>query len=428
MNSQSKEKNKRAIILGGGLTGLAAADILADNFDVTVIERQDHLGGLAASFEQNGEYIPKYYHHIIWHNDTTQKYLSRFGLMKGCEWKKINVGIGVKCKITDITKPFQLMGFNYLSFLGRMRFGLFGLYTIFLMNPAKIPDSMDAQSWLEKRAGKEVTKKIFYNLYGRNKFNISLKEVSAKQFAYRLKEREVYDRFTFPKKGLQKLIDGLSDSIKKRGGKIITDADIKHIDSNTKTVLLKDAELKADIIISTIPIPHLLNITSGMPEKYVKQLSKIRWCPCVNVTFGTEQFLNENYYWTNFFDERVHVLMQHSALIDKYSTKVNWVLRYGGSEEDLELPDESIKKEYLGVVKRYFPEIKVKWARVFREKYAEPVYDKDYSSYRPDYSTPIPGFYLAGIQVTHPKIRNMNTALESGIHVANLVLKGKQNH
>ncbi len=31
--------------------------------------------------------------------------------------------------------------------------------------------------------------------------------------------------------------------------------------------------------------------------------------------------------------------------------------------------------------------------------------------------------YNAGIQVTFPKIRNMNVALESGIHVAERIIK-----
>jgi len=41
----------------------------------------------------------------------------------------------------------------------------------------------------------------------------------------------------------------------------------------------------------------------------------------------------------------------------------------------------------------------------------------------PDYKTPIDGLYFAGIQLTYPKIRNMNVALESGIKVANIILK-----
>ncbi|PIN70694.1 amine oxidase, partial [Candidatus Woesearchaeota archaeon CG11_big_fil_rev_8_21_14_0_20_43_8] len=61
------------------------------------------------------------------------------------------------------------------------------------------------------------------------------------------------------------------------------------------------------------------------------------------------------------------------------------------------------------------------WSKVVRTKYAEPVYDKDYAKYMIDHRTDLKGFYLAGIQHTYPKIRNMNTALESGIKISKLV-------
>jgi len=74
---------------------------------------------------------------------------------------------------------------------------------------------LDLETWLHKYAGKEVTEKVWTQLYGRNKFNIPLKKISAKQFANRLYEKEGYDYFTFPTKGMQGMIDGLENDIKK---------------------------------------------------------------------------------------------------------------------------------------------------------------------------------------------------------------------
>ena len=60
---------------------------------------------------------------------------------------------------------------------------------------------------------------------------------------------------------------------------------------------------------------------------------------------------------------------------------------------------------------------------MFREKYAEPIYDKEFSDYKPDYITPVNGLYMTGIQVTHPKIRNMNSALLSGEEISRIILE-----
>jgi len=413
---------KRVIVLGGGLSGLAAADILAENFEVIVLEKQKQLGGLAASFAINGRSIPKYYHHIVAHNSTTKRYLDRFGLLDSCKkWQKIKVAIGINGKIHWVNSILGALTFNHLSPLARLRFGLFGLYTLFLMNPEKIPDEMNANDWLIKLAGKAVTKKIFEPLYATNKFNIPLTEISAKQFANRLNEREIYDKFSYPEKGLQELVDGFEQSIKAKGGAIIAGCDLQKVDVQNKTVVCNNKKIKADAILNTIPIPEFLKVATGLPKEYSAQLAKLRYCPCIGVAFGTEDFLKPGTYWINLFGERIHMIMQHSVLCDSYPWKVNWCLRYGGSEADLNLSDAEIKKEYLGFVTKYFPDSKVVWAGVFREKYAEPIYDSNYASHKPDFTTPVDGLFMAGIQVTFPKIRNMNSALESGETAAKII-------
>ena len=160
--------------------------------------------------------------------------------------------------------------------------------------------------------------------------------------------------------------------------------------------------------------------TKGLDSNLKKNLSKVKYCPAVGLCFATKDFLIKNHYWINLFNERVHIIMQHSVLSDTYGEKINWCLRYGGSEEDLNLSEEEIKKLYLKDVKKYFPKSKILWAKVFRTKYGEPIYDINYHKYMPKYN-PSKNLYFAGIQMTFPKIRNMNVAIESGIKIAELI-------
>ncbi len=416
---------KKVVILGGGLSGLAAGEILSKNFKVIILEKENYLGGLASLFEYKGKHIPKYYHHIIKSNKITQKYLKEFGKidLRNLKWKKIKVFIGLDKKLSAINNLWGLLKFRGLNLYEKFRFGLFGLYTLFLMNPKKISENLSAEKWLNKYAGKGVTKKIFYHLYSKNKFNIPLKDISAKQFAYRLYEKEIYDFFAYPKEGYQKMIIGLKKEIEKGKGIIKIKSKISEINLEKKYVIESGKKIKYDILMSTIPFEEFIKISKGLPKEFKEKVSKIKYCPAVSVCFGTEDFLLKNAYWINFFNERIHILMQHSVLCDNYSEKINWCLRYGGSEEDLKLNDEEIKKEYLKVIKKYFPNVKIKWARVFKTKYGEPIYNKDYYKYVPEHKSKIKGVYFAGIQLTYPKIRNMNVALESGIKVARKILK-----
>ena len=429
------QKNKNVLILGGGLSGLVAADKLLDNgFSVTILEGAPFIGGLASSFLVEGDQVPRFNHHIVRSNTLTLKYLNKYHLMGNNTWKRIKVGIATKGKVYNINNPFQLLKFPELSLWGKFRFGLFGIYSIFIMNPNRIDDTMDLDSWLDKVAGKEVKESIWKQLYGRNKFNIPLKQISAKQFANRLHEKEAYDYFTYPEKNMQGMIDGLEKDIKKKKGIIKYPVAIKHVDIKNKSVTYNLREniggskndglcfIAYDILINTIPVPELIKITSGLPKTYVDNIKKLRYVPVICLVFGTKDNLKDGMYWINLFNERIHIIYQHSVLVDKYKSKITWAIRYGGSEEDLYKSDDEIKKLYIPTLKKYFPDMKLKWLKVFREKYAEPIYDKNYSKYAPTYETPIPYLFNAGIQVTFPKIRNMNVALESGEIVADKII------
>jgi protoporphyrinogen oxidase len=414
---------KKLIILGGGLSGLSAGEKLSKHFNVMILERNSFLGGLAANLNHNGKDIPMFYHHIIKSNKQTQEYLKKFAGIDDLDWKKIKVAIGVNNNLFTVNSPAGLLGTDYLSFYEKMRFGFFGFYSLVLMNPDKISEGLDAETWLNKYAGKAITDKIFFHLYSRNKFNIPLSRISAKQFANRLYEKEVQDDFSFPKEGYQGMIDSLARAIKQNNGSIKTSTNITEINLDKKYVIESGKRIDYDILINTTPFETFLKITKGLSEEFRRQLSKIKYCPAVGICFATEDFLKKDTYWINLFNERIHIIMQHSVLNYVYDDKISWCLRYGGSEEDLPLTGEEIKKEYLGVVKKYFPDAKIKWAKVIKTRFAEPIYDIDYHKYMPDYRAPVKGLYFAGIQLTHPKIRNMNVALESGIKVANIILE-----
>jgi protoporphyrinogen oxidase len=418
----------RVVILGGGLAGLAAADKLANSgkAEILILEKAPFLGGLASSFEIDGHLIPRFNHHIVRTNTKTLEYLRRYDLLGDNKWKRINLAVAVESKVYNINNPLKFARFKYLSFLEKLRFGLFGIYVSYILNPDSLPDDLNAETYLNKMCGKSVTQKIYYQLYGRNKFNIPLSQISMKQFAHRMKEREFNDLFTYPAKGLQGLVDGLEKDLRRKNCRIHLKVTINDLDVESKIVKFtvdgrKYAE-QFDTLINTIPVPELVKFAKGLPASYVNSIKKLRYVPVVGLLIGTESFLDSKNYWVNFIGERVHVLYQHSLLVDKYASKVSWCVRYGGSEEDLLKSDKEIKDLYVTVLEKYFPTMKIKWCFVFKERYAEPVYDKEYKQYAPTYRTPIKGFYNAGIQVTFPKIRNINVALESGEKVAEIVL------
>ena len=70
---------KKTIVIGGGIAGLSSASFLAKSgFDVTLLEKNEHLGGRARKFSASGftfDMGPSWY----WMPDVFEKFYNQFG-------------------------------------------------------------------------------------------------------------------------------------------------------------------------------------------------------------------------------------------------------------------------------------------------------------------------------------------------------------
>jgi len=421
-NKITSKRNYRVkvVILGGGVAGLAASYLLKEKADVTLVEKENHLGGLASSFEHEGHWFPYFYHHIFPHDTFTRKYLKAFGLDSSLQWKRVKVGIFANDRAWDFTSPFDLLKFRYLSPLGRIRYGWFGVKTMFALNPTTIDKTLDARTWLEKQGGKEVTDKIFVPLYAENKFNVKLEEISARQLAMRLANREILGKFAYPPQGLHTFLQRFEASLEDKI-EIAKSTSVEKIDLDNKCLSLNGQEVRYDALICTIPIPNFLAIVKGLPDVLYNKYSQVRYSPAVEVAFATENHLTKH-YWLNIFRKRFGLLFQHSNLYDGYPFKFHWALRYGGSEKDLHLSDEVIVKEYLKALDSIASPKDILWWKVFRARYTEPIFTSDYASFMPRSKAGIGDLYFAGTATVYPRIRNMDASIQSGEKAAKKVI------
>ncbi|NLE77186.1 MAG: FAD-dependent oxidoreductase, partial [Chloroflexi bacterium] len=77
----------RVAIVGGGITGMTAAyELAAHGVACTVFERDSALGGLAGSFQVNGAYLEKFYHHLFTSDTAMAGMIDALGLGERMEW------------------------------------------------------------------------------------------------------------------------------------------------------------------------------------------------------------------------------------------------------------------------------------------------------------------------------------------------------
>lgn len=417
---------KKIIILGGGLSGLAAAEKLCDKYKVMILEKENILGGLARSYNYKGNWIPIVYHHIMKVDTMTLEYIKKYSLSKYVCWNPINMVFWFNKKNYPLTKPHHIALFKPLSWASRINIAKLGIYVRFRRNFNNLK-GIPADVWLTRFVSKEATEKLFRNLAD-IKFG-DLSSVDAAWFASRLEEaaktREKYAYFSC---GYQELIERMADSIRKKGGEIRTNAEVLKVKGNTVYALIngKEESFEADKIISSIP-PKTLCRISDLPSNIKSELEKIDYKAIICMLLTSKKRVFKD-YWNIFIRPKMSFggIFNHSALYPEQIVKgehLYYLFRYIDAYEDFyKQDDDKIKKAFLSDLRSLEPDFKPIWTKIFKIRESSPVFAKNYKNLPIKVSDNV---YLTGVYKEYPCTRTMHTALKSGIKTANLILNEK---
>ena len=117
------------LVIGGGITGLAAAYIAArQGRNVTLLEGSPEFGGLLQTFPIGGTRLEHFYHHHFTHDAEFRWLLRELGLEDRLEFFDTTMGVFRDGKIFPFNGVGDLLRFDPLSFLDKIRFGLSSLY------------------------------------------------------------------------------------------------------------------------------------------------------------------------------------------------------------------------------------------------------------------------------------------------------------
>ena len=128
MRSNNQVGNIRVVIIGGGFCGLAAAFYLArGGTAVTVLEADAEVGGLAGTFEVGGRRLEKFYHHWFTSDCYVMRLLSELGREDQIVTRPNSNRHLSREPLLQISSPLDLVRFQPLSFVNRIRRGLLAL-------------------------------------------------------------------------------------------------------------------------------------------------------------------------------------------------------------------------------------------------------------------------------------------------------------
>jgi len=397
-------------IIGGGLTGLAAALPLTETAEVTIFESRPVLGGCLASYRREDYWIEHYYHHCFAGDEHLFSLIRDLGLSERLEWLSGSTGYYVDGAIHPLTSPLEILRYPHLSLADKVRLGLLTLRAKRLDLAALY--TVPASEYIRSNLGKSVYASFFEPLL-RSKFGDRRDEVSAawliSRIAIRSNRGVEGERLGYMNGGWHELVDGMAAEAQRKGAAIETGTPVTAIrrtgtgwEVNGRTF---------DTVLATIP-PQEIGRLSGM-----EGFAQIPYQGAACMTIGLDRDVTNGIYWLNMKDQAPYgAVVAHTnfAPRERYGEEIVYLASYFG-----EKPAPGLKETMLSDFCRRFsvPKTAVHWSELAIERFAGPVYTTGFADLIPAYEER--GLYLAGMfsRPNYPE-RSMEGSIVAGQEVA----------
>ena len=415
-------------IIGAGFTGLAAGLKLSKaGHQVTLFEKEPLSGGLALSFKAS-EWkwsLDQHYHHWFTNDDKI------LALAKEIDYPILTrhpkTSVYVNGKFYKLDSPSDVLKFSELSLFQRLRMG--ATIAFLKYNPFwKILEQYKVSEFLPKMMGEKPYKTLWEPLLVK-KFGPFAQDISLAWFWARIAKRT--PSLTYPQGGFTELANAVATQIKKNGGKIIFNKEIKNI-SPQKNGTVGIDNLIFDKAIVTLPSFLFTQITPTLPNDYKQKLLNLKGISAINLVLRLKKpFFEDNIYWLNVCDMRfpLTAIVEHTNFMDKKYYSNEHLLYLGNylpqNHPFLQMNKEELLEKYSPLLNRINKDYKSQIidTHLFTDFFAQPIIPVNYSKIIPSINTPLKNIYLANIQQVYPWDRGTNYAVEMGEKVADFIFE-----
>jgi len=419
-------------VLGGGALGLTSAMRLGQRgAEVTLIEKENELGGLAAGFKvgDSGTYLEKFYHHLFRSDKDIQALITELGLGDKLAWHKVNTSTLYNGKFVRVA-PLDILLRYPISIPARLRLSAVTAYLKFTGNYRRFK-KYTASEWLQRWMGKEAYKMQFEPML-KGKFHHHAPEIAMPWFWSRVHERSL--DLGYLRGGFQQLYDRLGEEVTKAGGNIQLGTAVTRVapveGGKTRVETDKGETYTFDAVVSTLPTKLFLRLAEGLPKSY---RDKYDWGAALGahvVILALKQSLLDPVYWLSIADQGFPFLVavDHTNMIPTSDYGGRHLLYLGNylpmDHAYFKQPDEQTIEEFLPHLKKLNPEFEEDWVTdywVFKAPFAQPVVTREYEEHIPPLKTPLPNVYMGNMFQVYPQDRGQNYSIRLAERLVKLV-------
>ncbi len=443
----------KIIVIGGGVAGLAAAQVLArDGHEVELVEAGPVLGGQVRTFEIGGGRIEAFYHHLFRSDTCVTDLIHELGLGDDLQWIDSNVGLHAEGKNYPFVGPVDLLKFNRVSLFTRMRLGVTALWLRRVSDWGRY-EGQRASEWIRSRVGRQGYDRVWGPLL-RAKFGDHADDVSMVwfwgkiylRFASRgdeggnpIKRLLAKEQLGYLRGSFGRLVDAMAADIEAHGGRLATGAPVEQLileDGRAVGVTLggerAGEELRADAVLSTTPSGIFADLVPELAERdadYDRMLRSVQYQWATVLVLALDRPLSD-IYWLTMTDDDVPfvVTVEQTNFVSPEQYGGNYVVYFSNyvdpGDPIIEETEEQVLARYEPYIRRINPAFDRAWIRdrwFFKDRAGQPIVHYRYHETIPPHRTPIPGLYLANTTQVYPEDRGQNYSIRMGQRVARLV-------
>ncbi|XHU95809.1 MAG: NAD(P)/FAD-dependent oxidoreductase [cyanobacterium endosymbiont of Rhopalodia gibba] len=419
------------VIIGGGFTGLTAAyQLTLQGYRVTVLEKEEEVGGLAGSFEVNGEKIEKFYHHWFTNDKYIMELVKELNVEDQVIYRTTRTGIYYANNFFNLSSPLDLLTFKPLHLFNRIRLGLFILWVRRIKNWKKL-ELINAQEWLLKICGKQVYQIIWEPLL-RGKFGMFAESISAVWFWNKVKLRggsrnkDGKEMLAYYRGGFAALAERLETEISLGGGEVKTNITVEGLivkGDHVVDIQTSQGLINADAVIATPALPIIADLVAPhVSSEYVDRLRQVQYLANVCLVLELNRSLSKT-YWLNVNDPNFPFVgvIEHTNFESQETyggRHIIYLSKYLLETEDLyQINDEEALNYSIPYLIKMFPEFSRDWIidyHLWKARYSQPIVSNHYSQLIPEVTTPLKNFYICTMSQIYPEDRGTNYAIREG--------------
>jgi len=436
MSDSNEQLN--VLVVGAGAAGLAAARRLQSlGHHVEIFEARDDVGGQVVTFDVGGEPLECFYHHLFTNDVTAVRFFEELGLGDRLQWYEPLNAHFVKDHAYPFTTPLDLLRFDAVSFIGRLRLGLSSLWLRRKSDWTPYED-ITAREYLIRAVGKEAFD-AFWGPLLKGKFSDYSDDIGMAwlQWKIRLRFGSRGGRFGlkeilgYPNGSFRPIYERLANDIQGNGGKIYLNERVEAVvteNNCVKGISSGGNFYPADRVLLTTPNPVTKRLVSVLPSEYVEVLDRVQyqWASCL--VLALDRPLTE-YYWLSIADSLPFVAcVEHTNLVPKERYDGNHIVYLSNyvppGHPLLEMDAGEALKNFESGIRRLNPEFDISWVRdawLFSDPAGQPVITTNYSNSIPSIETGVSGLTLANTTQIYPEDRGQNYSFRLGERAAEVI-------